>query len=135
MEHTTMAVSVVLVFMLGILAGLVVLQLFLSKKESKWPGLVLPIISFGVSVMAALGVVLFSAVTGTVTVDVDGEEMVEQVVTVTQITDPATVIIGAIYVFLLYNIPTAVLTAIYVACRSKRNKQRALEKMSVQDLE
>lgn len=31
---------------LAFLVGIVFLQIFLSKKESKWPGLILPIISF-----------------------------------------------------------------------------------------
>jgi len=35
----------------------------------------------------------------------------------------------------MMNIPTAVLLAIYAAYRSKRSKQRNLEKMSIQDLE
>ena len=30
---------------LAFLVGLVFLQIFLSKRESKWPGLILPIIS------------------------------------------------------------------------------------------
>jgi len=140
MANTTMNVLFVLIFLLGIFAGIVVLQIFLSKKESKWPGLILPCISFGISVLAVLGILLFSAVTGTgatmgTTLIVDGE-IVEQIEhTVTQISSPGTVIATAVYVFLLYNIPTAVLIAIYAACRGKRNRKRALEKMSVQDLE
>ena len=35
-----------LLFLLAILAGIIWLQIYISKKESKWPGLVMPIISF-----------------------------------------------------------------------------------------
>ena len=42
---------------------------------------------------------------------------------------------SAIYMFLLMNIPTAVLLVIYASFRGKQSKQRALEKMSIQDLE
>ena len=35
-----------LVFLLVLLAGGVCLQIFLSKRESRWPGLVLPLLAF-----------------------------------------------------------------------------------------
>ena len=100
-----------LVFLLVIFAGIIVLQVFLSKKESKWLGLILPIISFGISLFATLGLLFFS------------------------IGDISAIIASAILTFLFCNIPTGILLAIYGGCRSKRNKQRALEKMSAQDLE
>jgi hypothetical protein len=95
-------------------------------------GLILPFISFGFSLMALLGALLFSVHTGTMTTTVNGE-IVGQ--TTTQVSSISSIIGGAIYVFVLYNIPTGVLLAIYAACRGKRSTQRALEKMSVQDLE
>ena len=122
-----------LIFLLAICAVPVILQIFLSKKESKWPGLVLPFTSLGISVMAFLGILLFSAYTYTTTLMVNGE--VVQQTTPTQIGYASSIVVGAVYVFVLYNIPTAVLLAIYAGCRSKRNKLRALEKMSAQDLE
>ncbi len=39
-------VTVFLFLIIGIVIGIVFLQVFLSKKENKWFGLVLPIISF-----------------------------------------------------------------------------------------
>jgi hypothetical protein len=82
--------------------------------------------------MTLLGVLLFSAFTGTTTTTVNGE-IIEQ--TTEQIASMSSIIGSAVYIFILYNIPTAILLAIYAACRGKRNRQRALEKMSVQDLE
>jgi hypothetical protein len=112
--------------------SVIVLQIFLSRKENKWAGLILPFISFIISLMALLGAVLFSANTRVSTL-IEGGKVIEQ--TVTQIGDMSTIVGTAIYIFLLYNIPTAVLLTIYAAFRGKRNRQRALEKMSVQDLE
>jgi len=117
---------------LSILVGVIVLQIFLSKQESRWPGLVLPIISFCVSLLAALGIVFFSAYTSTETSTINGE-VIQQ--TVTQIGDIYSAIASAIFTFLFFNIPTILLMAIYMGYRSKRKKQKALEKMSVQDLE
>ena len=118
-----------LVFLLAIFAGAIVLQVFLSKKESKWLGLILPIISFGISLLAMLGILFFAASTSTLTVN---GEIVEQI---TQTGSASAIIGSAIFTFLFCNIPTGILLAIYGGCRSKRNKQRALEKMSAQDLE
>jgi hypothetical protein len=125
-------VFVILIFLLIFGVAVIALQIFLSRKESKWAGLILPIISFGVSLIALVGAVIFSVFTEASELVADGE-IVER--TVTKITGIPTITGTAVYVFLLYNIPTAVLLAIYAGCRGKRNRQRALEKMSVQDLE
>jgi len=130
LAYTRIIFTLILLFAIG--GGMIVLQVFLSRKESKWLGLILPMITFGISVLAVLSVIALSVFTATSTLMVDGEVM-EQ--TVTQIGNVSSIIGTAIYIFLLANIPTAVLLAIYAACRGKRNRQRALAKMSVQDLE
>jgi flagellar biosynthesis component FlhA len=123
-------IPILLVLILGV--GGILLQILLSKQESKWAGLILPIITFGGSLMALLGVLLFSVNTGTMIQTVNGE-VIEQ--TTTQIASISSIIGSAIYVFILCNIPTGILLAIYAAFRGKRNRQHALDKMSVQDLE
>jgi len=120
------------IFILVAAAGIIILQVFLSKKESKWPGLILPIISFGISLLATLAILLFSVNKGTMAQTINGE-IVEQ--TVTQINSISSIIGGTAFVFVLCNIPTGILIAIYAASRGKRKRQRDLEKMSVQDLE
>jgi hypothetical protein len=127
----TSAVAIgTLLFLLVVAAGAIVLQVFLSKKESKWLGLILPVISFGISLIVLLGFPLFAVYSTEVSMN---GAVVEQAVSQT---DGLSTIIGAVvYLFVLYNIPTAVLLAIYAACRGKRKQQRDLEKMSVQDLE
>jgi len=132
MGMTTFAVSFVLLFLLLFCGGAIALQIFLSKRESKWPGLVMPVISFIFATLVALSIVLFTAQTATSGYYTETGEFIVQ--SVRQMVDPSSIIASAVYVFLIYNIPTAVLAAIYAACRSKRNKQRELEKMSVQDL-
>ena len=109
MEIATRTIIFGIVFLLVFGVGGIWLQIFLSKKESKWAGLILPIITFCISLIFVLGVA--------------------------NIGELSTVIVTVLSTFLLCNIPTAVLFAIYAACRGKRNKQKALDKMSVQDLE
>ena len=45
-----------LIALLVLLAGMVLLQIFLSRRESRWPGMVLPGVCFLVSLAAVLSV-------------------------------------------------------------------------------
>jgi hypothetical protein len=74
---------------LAFLVGVVLLQIFLSRTEHKWPGLVLPIISFLVSAVYPFNM------------SADGS------------------IWKMFFVWLLGNIPTVIFLAIYFVCRSK----------------
>lgn len=87
------------------------LQIFLSKRESKWPGLVLPIITFLISLLYPLGMIAPS----------EG------------IT--AAFVVYMILVWLLANIPTIILLAIYASCRGKQKRKKQLDKMNIQDLD
>lgn len=99
-----------LVFLLFI-AGVIVLQVFLSKRESKWPGLVLPIIAFLFGFLYPLNMVAPS-----------------EGVT-------AGFIFQMILVWLLGNIPTIIFLAIYFGCRGKLRRNKQLNKMNIQDLD
>jgi len=131
-----MAVSGVLFFLLALGVGVIFLQIFLSKKDSKWAGLILPLISFMISLIVIMSLVLFS-------VDIKSGVVTENGVVIEQ-TDPATsasrtisgpLALSAVSILLIYNIPTAILIAIYFACSGNRRRQRDLDKMSIQDLE
>lgn len=89
--------------------GGILLQIFLSRRENKWLGLILPCITC----LVALFYVLMYLPTGHVVQDV----------------------IKSVVVFLLANIPTGILLAIYFACRSGMNKKQQIDKMKIHDLE
>lgn len=93
-----------------LLAGIVLLQIFLSKREDKWPGLVLPILAFLFGLLFPLNMAVPS----------EGVS--------------AGFIFQMILVWLLGNIPTFLLLAIYFACRGKQRRKRQLDKMNIQDL-
>jgi len=104
-------------FLLALIgAGEIILQIYLSRKESARPGLVIPLISFAIAVVMSLISAFLAA-------NINA--------TAAQITA------YAFNVFLFYNAPTAVLLLLYAVCRRKRNKKqsRALRKMNAQDLE
>lgn len=106
-----MSVSMVWFFLIFLLVVAVLLQIFLSKRKSWWPGLILPGISFAYALLMLLGVAVY---TGMTTVQV-------------------LILVGS--VFLLGNIPTVILLGIYFACRETRRRRDQLQKMSIQDLE
>ncbi len=108
MEMATRVIWVTLIVLLVLVVGGILLQIFLSKRESKWPGLVLPVISFLWSLLY-----LFNLM--------DTGSVVQN-------------ILMAILTILLTNIPTLVLLAIYWAVREKRRKRSEIEKMNIDDL-
>ena len=103
-----MRISVVLFgVMIIFMVGGILLQIFLSKRESKWSGLILPLLTFLYSLLMACSAVAYN-----------GEI-------------PWGPILASL---LLGNIPTVILLAIYAACREKRRKRGELDKMQIKDL-
>lgn len=93
------------------IAGVIMLQIFLSKRESKWPGLVLPIIAFLFSLLYPLNMVAPS-----------------EGVT-------AGFVVQMILIWLLGNIPTIIFLAVFFGCRGKQRRNKQLDKMNIQDLD
>lgn len=93
---------------LVILVGGVLLQIFLSKRESKWPGLVLPLLTFLLALLQVLNIM-------------DTGSVSQNVLLVL-----TTLLIG--------NIPTLILLAIYWAVREKRRVKAQMDKMNIDDL-
>lgn len=96
------------ILLLVLLAGTILLQIFLSKRESKWPGLVLPVITFLYSVLMVLNVAAVETA--------------------------GAVIAAILSVLIAGNIPTLILLAIYFACRGKRRRRSEMDKMRIKDL-
>ncbi|MDD3346696.1 hypothetical protein [Oscillibacter sp.] len=101
------ATIVMWVVLLVFVVGGTALQIFLSRREKRWPGLLLPGVTFLYAAAMACNV-------GRV-----GE------------TFPWGALLGA---FGLGNIPTVILLAIYFSCREKRRKRSELDKMQIDDL-
>ncbi len=133
--------TITLLILLALGVGIILLQIYLSKKENKWSGLVLPIISFCISLIAVFNMAAYTTM-GSLslqTLDENGvviqEEVLETPNTTQPIQDIPSLIFKVVSVFLLYNIPAIVLLAIYFGCREKQRQRKALNKMQVQDLE
>lgn len=98
----------VLVILLALIIGGILLQRFLSRRKSRWPGLVLPFMTF---------VYAFLMVYQKCTWDLGDLS-----------------IVAVFSAWLVLNIPTVVLLAIYWAIREKRRIQEQLDKMNIDDL-
>ena len=108
MHIASRTVITALVFLLVFGAGGICLQIFLSRRESRWPGLVLPLLT----VLYALLLVLNLRDTGSVSQNV--------------LTVAVTLLVG--------NIPTLILLAIYWAVREKRRVRDQIDKMKIDEL-
>lgn len=105
----------VILFTLVVVGGIVWLQIYLSKRESRWPGLIIPAIQLVLSILATVGSVVYAAVP------------LESVA--------VTIAAQAVIIFLLSNIPTLISLAIYFVCRDKLRRDKQIEKMNIQDLD
>ena len=149
----------------GVVLGVILLQVFLSKRDSPWPGLALPLVMFCFSLIPLFSLVFFltdnAGISHTVLdvyrieLEYAGEfceeraaeqEIIDYIRThrmneVNHLVDTGQIRFGGnpsiariIFFVILFNMPTIVLLAIYMACRGKQRRTRALEIMSVQDL-
>jgi hypothetical protein len=98
--------TVVFLILLG--GGSIMLQIFLSRRENRWLGLILPILTFLISFIYVLNVA--------------------------DVGDTTSTVMAIISVLLLGNIPTVIFLVIYFACRERYGRKRNLDKMKSQDL-
>lgn len=96
-----------IILMLALLVGVPVLQVFLSRRENQWLGLLLPLLTFLNSLVMVCSVTAYEG----------------------------GVPWGPILASLISgNIPTAVLLVIYFACREKFRRRSELDKTRIEDL-
>ena len=107
MEIAAKTTIVLFVFLFAIVAGGILLQVFLSRRENQWLGLLLPMLTFLYSLVMVCSVTAYE---GGI---------------------PWGPILASL---ILGNIPTAVLLVIYFACREKFRRRSELDKTRIEDL-
>lgn len=112
-----MFIPIHIAVVLLIAAAVIALQVYLSRRQAWWPGLVLPALWFIYTLFAVV-----AAVTG--------------YYYVYEVPLPLSIdlVVSFPLSMLQANIPTFVLLAVYFFCRSRRRRQKQLDKMQVQDL-
>ena len=100
-------VAALAVFLVLAVGG-ICLQIFLSRRGSRWPGLVLPLLTFLWSLLGPLNVM-------------DTGSVSRNVLTV-------------LVTLLAGNLPTLVLLAVYWAAREKLRVEQQIDKMKIEEL-
>lgn len=122
----------------AVFVGIIALEVWLSRRKSRWPGLILPAVTLVLSLLMVLGFAAFSRGGATAemqVVDEETGEIVYQEQTVE--TEPDWTLGDAAQlgvVLLVGNIPTFVLLGAYYIGREKLRREKMLEKMNIQDL-
>ncbi|MCD8051702.1 MAG: hypothetical protein LUE89_08505 [Clostridiales bacterium] len=115
MAISAASVTILLVFFLVLPIGAIVLQIFLSRMESRIPGLILPVlylVGFVVGTLYATGAPTLKAVVSVF----------------------LPLLFSHIFVALALVLPIALLLLIYYVCRRKYRRQNQMDKMRIQDL-
>lgn len=109
-DISIMVTYIPIILLVVLFIGSVFLQLALSKRKAKWPGLLLPsmfFVAFAISILwGDAGTEVFGWHFG----------------------------VNIIYTVLVGNIPTASMMLIYFVCRDQLKKKRSIDKMNIQDL-
>ncbi len=122
----------------AVFVGIIALEVWLSRRRSRWPGLILPAVTLVLSLLMVLGFAAFSRGGATAemqVIDQETGEIVYQEQTVE--TEPDWTLGDAAQlgvVLLVGNIPTFVLLGTYYIGREKLRREKMLEKMNIQDL-
>lgn len=114
-----------LLFLISIIGIGIYVQVKLSESENKFLGLILPVLSFLLSLFLIFGITIFSAFTSS---SVDGlVQSIEQIVI--GISYP-----NIFFLFLITNIPTAIFSGIYLSGRNKINLKKSIKKIKIDGL-
>lgn len=91
-----------IIIALLLFVAITLLQIFLCKRESRWMGLIIPIISFGLSILWILGIPYYLSSSG--------------------------LTFKIFFVFFIANIPTAIFLSIYFILRSNKKRRMGVIK-------
>ncbi len=103
-------VAIMLICLIIMAVGVIFLQYKLSRNSNKWLGLVIPAICFLYSIIMVCSFANF-----------DG-------------TGSWQLVFSVVCVFLISNVPTAILLTVYLYARSLNRKNEEINKMNIKDL-
>ena len=124
-----------LFFLLLPAAAVIALQVWLCRRESKWLGLILPALTLLLSLVICLSAAVMTEMVtvGSTMILPDGTTVVGP--TESQMDPMSGGFLTVAVLFLAFNVPTAVLLAIWLFTRSRRDLRDELRRMKAQDLE
>ncbi|WP_225744744.1 hypothetical protein [Marinilactibacillus sp. Marseille-P9653] len=146
-----LAPNVVLLIVFGVI---IMLQVLFSKTESKFPGLILPIVSLMMSFLITLGIAAWvnpessndyaDTMDSVIVESTDPEETDEADEVGVSVfgnsmenknqEEIGSPILLIVLIFIFSNIPTIVLSIVYVSIRKRMNKEKHVNRTRIQDL-
>ena len=144
-----MSIILIFFFILAVTFFLSFLQIFLSRKKSKWPGLILPAIFIILSLILVTYFLRqehhYPSTSNTVThFEYDNEgnikeefKKIDDSYHGTSWTESPSIVvsgIGMITILITTNIPTVIFLLIYGISREKMRAKLEMQKMAIQDL-
>lgn len=147
-----------MILLLIFIAVVIVFQIYLSKRDNKWLGLILPAICLIFSIIMAFGLINYTTLSVKETTITENGELVSNITNnktlkfliymiqmtenksneINNIQDKTAIpsaFLTVVSTFLIYNIPTIILLAIYFACNEKIKRKKEIKKMNIRDLE
>ena len=122
----------------AVFVGIIALEVWLSRRRSRWPGLILPAVTLVLSLLMVLSFAAFSRGGATAEMQVINQETGEIVYQEQTVEAEPDWTLGDAaqlgVVLLVGNIPTFVLLGTYYIGREKLRREKMLEKMNIQDL-
>ena len=122
----------------AVFVGIIALEVWLSRRRSRWPGLILPAVTLVLSLLMVLSFAAFSRGVATAELQVINQETGEIVYQEQTVEAEPDWTLGDAaqlgVVLLVGNIPTFVLLGTYYIGREKLRREKMLEKMNIQDL-
>jgi vacuolar-type H+-ATPase subunit I/STV1 len=125
----------IVIAILLVLAGIILLQITLSKSSNKWLGLIIPLICFLCSLIVIFLFIMNAAVSFNGSVNEKGIVTEYTKGNTSSLSNGMFAVTMIIIFIFITNIPTLLFLAIYFYCRNKLKKNKELEKMNIQDLE
>jgi len=117
----------ILIMLLPAAVCMVLLQLFLAKQEGRWLGLLLPAMTFMISILLVIYTVSYPRGRAfTQSTSEDGTIVLHEIKGPSQ--DLGTLAGKTVGSLVIFNIPTGVLAAIYAVHRDKRRQRPEAEK-------
>lgn len=137
-----MAINLIisLLIFISIIGIGVFIQVKLSRSKNKYLGLIMPVISFLLSILVILNMAVFTSNTTTTTeiITTDGVEELAESVEITENLGKDVITldlaVSMFFIFLVSNIPTVILGGIYLSERNKIDVKKSIEKMKIDDL-
>lgn len=131
--------NIIVVFsLILILIAVIKLQIFLSKKDSKLFGLIIPIVILAISLLLAFGgLPTNQEIETTQSITTETGEIVENSLdakTPTALVDNTLTVNGIIYTIIFINAGNSVMLGIFFYCRHQKKKHVELKRMKAKEL-